>query len=267
MSDIDMDGAMNALSQELPEESGVEENFDHDIVEDNQETESFTGFDPSTLPEDLQVVYKSMQADYTRKTQEVAEIRRQAEAFSEVGVDPNDALVAVQFLQRLQGDPNFASQFARDLQEELEQGTGYENTYEDNAPDNVGYENIPDALAYEIAELQQFKEEYMMQQQYNETLAELEAQEQHIRVANPHWSDDDLEAVYSLAYATDGDLIEAANQYNTIQQRLLGNYLQAKQAPAGATPMPSGPSTTPGESFKNLDDAHKAALERIRNIS
>jgi len=47
----------------------------------NQEPkeESFTGIDPSTLSEEAQKLYKSMQADYTRKTQQLAETRKEFE--------------------------------------------------------------------------------------------------------------------------------------------------------------------------------------------
>lgn len=43
------------------------------------ETELFKdlGIDPNKLPEDLQKIYKSMQADYTRKTQTLAEMRKE----------------------------------------------------------------------------------------------------------------------------------------------------------------------------------------------
>jgi hypothetical protein len=98
-------------------------------------------------------------------------------------------------------------------------------------------------------------------------MGQLEMVENEIRVANPQYGDEDIEAIYNLAYSTDGDLQVAAQQYHSIQQRLLGNYLQSKQVPAGATPSPSGPNTTPSPDFKSLDDAHKAAMEVVRNIS
>jgi hypothetical protein len=98
-------------------------------------------------------------------------------------------------------------------------------------------------------------------------MAELEAMESTIRTANPNYTDDDMEAVYSLAYATDGDLMAAQQQYHAIQQRLLGGYLQSKQVPHGATPAPASPSSVPHPGFKNLDEAHKAAMEVARNIS
>jgi hypothetical protein len=108
----------------------------------------------------------------------------------------------------------------------------------------------------------------MVEQQELQALeSELEVQEQTIRTANPQFGDEDMEAVYSLAHATGGDLLAAAEQYHAIQQRLLGDYLQAKQVPHGATPAPGGPSSTPPREFHSLDEAHKAAMEALRNIS
>jgi hypothetical protein len=46
--------------------------------------ESFTSIDPSTLPPELQAVYKNLQADYTKKTMSVADVRKKAEAFDKV---------------------------------------------------------------------------------------------------------------------------------------------------------------------------------------
>lgn len=272
MSDgIDMDGAMSALSSELPDEvpmtqqdAGVEQ-----IVEDNQpEVESFTGFDPSTLPEDMQAVYRSMQGDYTRKTQEIAELRRQYESFSEAGVDPDTALQAVGFLQALNTDPEFAKQVAAQIQQNA--GTpdvSQPGMSETPNYDNNSYEGLPPQLQAELQEMRQFREEMVQMQAQQETIAELEAMENTIRTSNPHYTDDDVEAIYNLAYSTDGDLLAAQEVYAGIQQRLLGSYLQSKQVPHGATPAPAAPSTVPSPGFKSLDDAHRAAMEAIRNIS
>lgn len=46
--------------------------------------ESFSSVDPKTLPPELQAVYKSMQADYTKKLAPLAETRKKAEAFDKV---------------------------------------------------------------------------------------------------------------------------------------------------------------------------------------
>lgn len=271
MSDgIDMEGAIQALSAELPDEldgglvnTGVEAE-----VEDNQfEAESFTGFDPSVLPEDMQQVYKSMQADYTRKTQEIAELRRSYESFSDAGVDPDVALQAIGFLQQLDNDP----QFALEVAEAIRQNVGTPDVAQTSdvfTPDtNNSYEGLPPQLANELEEMRAFRYEMLEMQAQQETMAELEAMEQTIRTTNPDYSDDDLEAIYSLAYSTDGDLLAAQEMYHHIQQRMLSGYLQSKSVPHGATPAPSAPSAVPNRAFSSLEDAHKAAMEAVRNIS
>ena len=274
MSEIDLDGALEALSSDLPEEfeTEVPEVSDDAFGEDNQhDAESFTGFDPNVLPEDMQKVYKSMQADYTRKTQEVAQIRQQYESLSEQGVDPNEALEAVNLLQRMNDDPNFAASVAQDIQNRLEElGYADKPVYDDtfnNNDNNESYGELPPQLMQELEEMRMFRQSMMEQQQQSEILQELDTAEQTIRSTNPDYSDEDMQSIYSLAYATDGDLMLAAEQYHGIQQRLLGNYLQAKTVPHGATPAPGGPSSIPGQGFANLDAAHKAAMELVRNAS
>ena len=273
MSEVDLQAAEAALSAELPDEDvGAEFVEDHSGVEDNPvEPESFTGFDPNTLPEDMQQVYKSMQADYTRKTQEIAEARRQYEAFSEVGVDPDEANSILNLWKAMDSDPQVAAEFASAIQNRLQE-VGYANQTPEvpvapTVTDNVSYEGLPPALASELEEMRAFRTQMLEHQQQQEILGQLEASEQTIRTTNPHYSDDDISAIYDLAHSTDGDLLAAQERYHSIQQRMLGSYLQSKQVPHGATPAPGGPSSVPGRSFESLDEAHKAALEAIRNIS
>ena len=266
MSEIDIDGAFEALTSELPDEA-AEVVSDEASVEDNQvEPESFTGFDPTILPEDMQQVYKSMQADYTRKTQEIAELRRSYESFSEAGVDPDVALQAIGFLQQLDNDPQFALEVAESIRQNVGAPDVAQRT-EVATPDvNDSYDGLPPTLAKELEEMRAFRQEMMEMQAHQETMAELEAMENTIRTSNPDYTDEDVEAIYSLAYATDGDLIAAQQQYHAIQQRMLSSYLKAKTVPHGATPAPAAPSSTPDRSFGSLDDAHKAALEAVRNL-
>lgn len=270
MSDVDIDGALEALSAELPDEDNLVDTPDLDaMVGDNPDTESFTGFDPNLLPEDMQQVYKSMQADYTRKTQEIAELRRNYESFSENGVDPTEALEAVSLMQRLNSDPEYAFEVAQNIQSRLEE-LGYSSQNVEDTPvvDNASYEGLPPELQAELQQMREFRQEMMEQQQQQEILMQLDAAEQTIRTANPNYNDSDIEAIYSLAYSTNGDLLAAQDVYHGIQQRLLGSYLEAKSVPHGATPAPNSPSSTPGRDFgSNLDEAHKAAMEAVRNIS
>lgn len=266
MAEFDLDGATEALAGELPVDDAG--GFDgEESVGDNPVEESFTGFDPSTLPDDLQNVYRSMQADYTRKTQEVAELRRVNQSFSELGVDPNEAVNIVDFFKRLENDPQVANEFVSRVQSYWEQPSNANTPQMGDTPVDEGYENLPPSLAQELQAMREFREEMLFQQEQSQIMSELETVENEIRLANPQYSDQDIEAIYSLAYSTDGDLQAAAEQYHGIQQRLLGNYLQSKQVPQGATPVPTGPNSTPMSGFKNLDDAHKAAMEVVRNIS
>lgn len=268
MSDIDISGAIEALEAELPDEGFDAVEVDVAPVEDNPDVESFTGFDPSDLPEDMQQVYRSMQADYTRKTQEIADKRREYEAFSEAGIDPNEALEAASLWQRMNNEPDFAKSISQEIQSRLEE-LGYDNDpVIADTPVDSGYEGLPPEVARELQEMRHFREEMVQQQQQQQVLQEIEAAEQTIRTTNPNYTDNDMDAIYSLAYSTNGDLMKAQEAYHHIQQNLLGSYLQAKTVPHGATPAPGGPSSVPAKTFgSNLDEAHKAAMEAVRNIS
>ena len=274
MSDVDMSGAIEALQSELPDSADAPTNLDESFVEDQPagDVESFTGFNPSDLPEDLQSVYRSMQGDYTRKTQEIAELRRnyeQYDAFSESGVDPNYALQAADFYNRLDSDPDFARQVMESIQQNLGPVSAEQFNVISDVPYNVdnagGYDNIPVALQQELAEMRDFRDNMVAQQEHAELVSNLEYVEKDIRLSNPHYTDDDMSSIYDLAYSTNGDLQAAAQVFHGIQQRVMSDYLQSKRVPEGAQFVPSGPSTSASKEFNTLDDAHKAAMEFLRN--
>jgi hypothetical protein len=275
MSDVDISGALEALQSDLPDTTDVPTNLDEGFVEDQPagDVESFTGFNPSDLPEDLQSVYRSMQGDYTRKTQEIAELRRTYEgydAFSEAGVDPNYALQAADFYRKLDTDPQFAKQVVDNIQRNLgnfgveQQDVIGEVPYDSNVE---GYDSLPPMLQQELAEMREFRNDMLFQQEQAETIAGYEYVEQEIRLANPHYSDEDMSSIYDLAYSTNGDLSAAADTYHQIQQRVMSTYLQSKQVPMGAQSVATGPSSVPPRQFSSLDEAHKAATEMLRNSS
>lgn len=68
--------------------------------------DSFTSIDPNSLPPELQATYKSLQADYTRKTQEAAPYRKFAEQTG-MGIDDLQRVLAEysQFSNVLQNNP------------------------------------------------------------------------------------------------------------------------------------------------------------------
>lgn len=268
-----MSGALEALQADLPDGMGDAVELDEGIVGDQtvgEDAESFTGFNPTDLPEDLQAVYRSMQGDYTRKTQEIAELRRnyeQYDAFSESGVDPNYALQAADFYKKLDTDPQFAQQVVDNIQRNL--GTvsvDQPNVISETPDDSVrGYDSLPPELQQELAEMRSFRQDIFAQQEQAEAVAGLESVEKEIRLGNPHYTDEDLSSIYDLAYSTDGDLSAAADAYHSIQQRVMSGYLQSKQVPLGAQSVAAGPSSVPPRQFSTLDEAHKAALESVRN--
>lgn len=49
--------------------------------------EGFTAIDPKTLPPELQALHKQLLGDYTRKTQDIADVRKRAEAFDAISQD------------------------------------------------------------------------------------------------------------------------------------------------------------------------------------
>jgi hypothetical protein len=68
--------------------------------------DSFTSIDPNSLPPELQATYKSLQADYTRKTQEAAPYRKFAEQTG-MGIDDLQRVLTEynQFSNVLQNNP------------------------------------------------------------------------------------------------------------------------------------------------------------------
>jgi len=88
-------------TQESPETS-------EEVNEDQAEEQSSTfteKFSPDKLPDDLKPVYKQMQADYTRKTQELAEMRR---TFDERMRQVED------YLANMQGEPQEPEQVSEE---------------------------------------------------------------------------------------------------------------------------------------------------------
>ena len=263
--DIDMEGAINALvSDDVPV---MDTPMDNTPIVGQVAEESFTGLDPSSLPEDLQLYYKNMQADYTRKTQEIAEQRKQYQQLTEYGIDPNYALEAVGFLQRLDDDPAFAADVARQLAPMEESPMTVQQPSEDSIPNDSGdYGNLSPDLQAELQAMREFRSSFNEQQREQEMLSELQFEEQQIRAQYPHYNDSDIENIYQVAHATDGDLLAAQEVYTSMEQSILNKYLQSKQIPQGLTSPSGGPASVPGKSFANLDEAHKAAMERLRNL-
>lgn len=251
-------------------------------------SDSFTGIDPNSLPDEVQPFYKSMQADYTKSKQAIAEERKQFEALEEFG-GVEAAVEAARFAQALATDPQFALGVHEQLTTALKEAgltpaqASAEASRQINDAQNEGAN--PDEFSFDDdqrvdpaleRELQSLREELEAQKQWREqqdenarttALAhEIMSQEHQVMQSNPNWDEQDMEYVYNLAYSTGGNLTEAADLYKGLQQNIMTRYIDQKgSVPAGATPVPSSGHAEEPQKFTDLNDPalEKLALEYV----
>ena len=226
------------------------------------EEDTFTSIDPNTLPEELLPVYKSMQADYTRKTQGLSQERSQYEQLAQYG-GVDTALEAIQFANALATDPNYAMQVhsqltealtqagltpaqasqeaARQVNEAAAQGTASDDFSfgEDEYGDNPAVKKLEQELASMRSELQAQADWRRSQEEqaFNIQLAnQMAAQENAILNAHPEYDEQDLEKIYTISYAYGGDLNAANQVYESMRNDVIADYIAKKGAvPTGAT--------------------------------
>jgi len=206
--------------------------------------ESFTdSYNPDDLPEEAReaytAAYKRLQADYTRKTQSVAEERQEAQQ-------------AQRIMQAL-GDPNQAPEVLRAL--------GYD--LEDEEPDEDDYVD-PDERIGRI-------EQALAEQQQNAQYAALvEAEEASIadqiealeEQEGRQFDDQEIALLAQAAQANSGpngpDVRSAHDVYSQAVAKRNEAYLQSKRAPK----VPAG---GPGEAKVDLNDdnARREYMQRI----
>lgn len=190
---------------------------------------------------------REMQADYTRKTQEVAAQRREAEQ-------------ALEFINALNTDPSFAYQVHSNLTQALqEQGYSFEEASA-RASQSFGGEYEDDTFVDPYAEKIQQLEQWQAQQEQRFAVADAEARInagiQAVRSANPSYTDDDVKDILTMAFAYNGDVLQAADAFKSVQQRVTEGYLNQKASVPASLNQPSstGHSEIPPEGFKDLND-------------
>jgi len=85
--DITASETTEASEESLQEGDATPEVNSEESAEEGTEStsnESFSSVDPKELPPELQERYKQMQADYTRKAQEIGEIRNKAQLYDQM---------------------------------------------------------------------------------------------------------------------------------------------------------------------------------------
>jgi len=243
-----------------------------------EDTDSFSGIDPNTLPEQLRPIYRSMQGDYTRKTQELAGWRRVGE---ELGVAPEDAANAVRFMKGLESDPDFALAVHDQLSQAL-QAAGLtpsqakaEATRRMQESDEFGdddeYDYEADPRDNEVEELKKRLDQFEQQILAERAAAELDLEETRLRNVHPDWSDRDIDMVFNIAVANGGDIQAAERSYNEWRGDLLSEYLQSKASarsdyvPGGgySEPLPEVPRTERGDvDFAKINEMSTDRLVR-----
>lgn len=258
------------------------------------EGEPFTHIDPSNLPPELQQLYRSMQADYTRKTTEVAPWRKVAE---EIGVEsPDQIREALTVYQRLQ-DPSQWAQIHKDLGQYM-QSVGMSPQAATEAateaiaqfapaeePDFSEYEGtelgaVLSAMKQQQAQLAQLQSQIQAQEQeraqqlrFQQVASHLEKQEVALRASRPDYDETDFENIYTLM-GEDADLSAAAARYESMLGARLQRYLQGKEGAMGSLPTPLAgggvvtnqqPESRP-EDVDPIDWGHRQALAQIRAI-
>ncbi len=248
----------------------------------------FTSIDDSALSEELKQMKRSLQADYTRKTQEAAPWRKLGE---ELGVDdPNsfrDALTVYQRLQNPANWPTISSELSEYMQQygmspaqanaaanaELSQMAPLsEPDDSDFGEEDSGYAPAINALQQQISQLTNMlttqQQQAAEQAQLQSVGEHLTRQEQALTAANPHYEQGDWEAIYSLL-GNDGDLVAAQQKYESLIGTRVAKYIQGKSSVAAQVPSaPQGGTVISEEGTKPMtpDDYHRAAMAHIAEL-
>lgn len=189
---------------------------------------------------------REMQADYTRKTQEVAAQRKEAEQ-------------ALEFINALNTDPQFAYQVHQTLTDALQQqGFSFEQAQQiANQQTGLGEDDLfVDPYMQKIQELEDWKSQQEQRIREAEAAARIESSIAAIRTENPNYKDDDIRDILTMAFAYGGDVLQAANAYKTVTQRIVEGYVGQKESVPASLNQPSstGHAEIPPEGFKNLND-------------
>lgn len=249
-----------------------------------EKSDSFIDFDPNELPPELQERYKQMNTAWTQKTQALAEERKQYEALTEFG-GAEAAIEAVKFAQALATDPNYALQVHEQLTQALteagltpsqaskeaarqidEAATTTETDFEDFEDGGATAKELV-ALKGQLEELNKWKKGQEDSQFEIRLANEMAQQENTILQQHPEYTDTDIEDIYALSYSVGGNLLQAAEVFTTLKQRVLDDYLSKKSSvSAGASGITSTvTSADVPTKFANLydPDLEKLVNERL----
>lgn len=243
----------NAIPETAAPEQAVAAQQESSPVDTGATAEADSFVDIDQLPDELKPLGKQLLGDYTRKTQEVAPVRK---LMQETGMSADQAREALTFVQGL-NDPNNLRQLYEHLSSQFETETAFGTEFDAGDED----EGFIDPRDQQLQDLQSRLDNFEMGIRRQSVEAELDRQEAVLRQENSHWTDDDFNDITRIAIATNGSLMQAADVYKSIAQRAVSAAFQNKaQVPAGSDGLSAtGHAETPNH-FENLEDAHAAAL-------
>lgn len=243
--------------------------------------DSFTRLDPTAIPDELRPYYESMQADYTRKTQDAAPWRKLGE---ELGVSsPDDVRQAAELYAYLQ-DPNNLALFHAQLGEALGQTAAPAAPAVTPPAETLGgeFDSALDdpAVSALQARLDAFeaREAKRNAEQQNEALqwallGEMNRQEALIKEEHPDWGEDEWTGIWNLAPTFNGDLVQAAAVVDAAANARVVRLLNGKAAVEGTeglTTMPpriavDAPPAVDGEDYE-LKGPTARAIEYMKQV-
>jgi hypothetical protein len=201
---------------------------------------------------------RELTADYTRKTQTLADQRREAEQ-------------ALQFIEALNTDSQFAQQVYDTLGEYFGAGPGEEETFSPYDQDPYSLDESDDPYHRELQELKEWKNSFESQLQEARLEAQINNQLAQIRQANPSFTDNDISNILGFGFVTNGDLLAATDQYKAMQEQVLDQWILSKGSVTAPSPLQggSGSPVQPNvvDEIDSITDGRlrDIALERIRN--
>jgi len=232
---------------------------------------------------------KQLQGEWTRKTQSLAEQRKELESFG----DPQSLQEAVQLYQVLQDPQNWPAvhknlstamqqmglspaeadaEASRQIAEQqasaspdLSASLAALKSDPELAPFAAAFEQMQSKLQGFEQTFTQAAEEAQFTQMQTALVNELTTMENTIRQDNPKYTQEDIDSIYELASYYDGNLLAAEKQYAEILARAGSRYIDSKQAPAGVEPVSGGATVSEPvpEKPQTLSDVTEAAIARL----
>lgn len=277
MPEITAEDAVQALSAAWQEDSAASAAPEQPVAPSEGSTQSnqdgdrpsglFYDVDPNTLTPEMRSMFDGMQKAFTQKNQELAEERRQIEAFG--GLEQVGQ--AVEFVQSL-NDPQNLVQLHTELSQYLQE-SGFTKADADEAAASAIQEQQGGAqesdlfsdpevarLERELADIKAWRESFEEQQEQARIELEIERAENALRT-DRKYGDADISRIYQLSYAYGADLFAAADAYDEMRNAFVSEYVNRKaEAPGPGSVPPIGTFGQRPESFgADLNAAHKYA--------